>query len=44
MAGDLAIVTAHDMQTIEMVTALFVLIILLAIYRLATRRVNINGG
>lgn len=33
MAGDLAIVTAHDMQTIEMVTALFVLIILLAIYR-----------
>lgn len=33
MAGDLAIVTAHDMQTIEMVTALFVLIILLVIYR-----------
>lgn len=33
MAGDLAIVTARDMQTIEMVTALFVLIILLVIYR-----------
>ena len=33
MAGDLAIVTARDMQTIELVTALFVLIILLVIYR-----------
>jgi putative drug exporter of the RND superfamily len=33
MAGDLAIVTARDMHTIEMVTALFVLIILLVIYR-----------
>jgi RND superfamily putative drug exporter len=33
MAGDLAIVTARDMQTIEMVTALFVLIILVVIYR-----------
>lgn len=33
MAGDLAIVSARDMQTIEMVTALFVLIILLVIYR-----------
>ena len=33
MAGDLAIVTARDMHIIEMVTALFVLIILLVIYR-----------
>src|SRR6201996_2584368 len=33
MAGDLAIVTARDMRTIEMVTALFVLMILLVIYR-----------
>lgn len=33
MAGDLAIVTARDMRTIEMVTALFVLVILLVIYR-----------
>jgi putative drug exporter of the RND superfamily len=33
MAGDLAIVTARDMQTIELVTALFVLIILLVVYR-----------
>lgn len=35
MAGDLAIVTARDMRTIEMVTALFVLVILLVIYRRA---------
>ncbi|OBK67397.1 hypothetical protein A5653_17145 [Mycobacterium colombiense] len=33
MAGDLAIVTSRDMRTIEMVTALFVLVILLVIYR-----------
>ena len=33
MAGDLAIVTARDMHMIEIVTALFVLIILLVIYR-----------
>ena len=33
MAGDLAIVTARDMHVIEIVTALFVLIILLVIYR-----------
>jgi putative drug exporter of the RND superfamily len=33
MAGDLAIVSARDMATIEMVTALFVLIILVVIYR-----------
>ncbi|OBI42192.1 RND family transporter [Mycobacterium colombiense] len=33
MAGDLAIVTAHDMRVIELATALLVLIILLVIYR-----------
>jgi putative drug exporter of the RND superfamily len=33
MAGDLSIVSARDMHIIEMVTALFVLIILLVVYR-----------
>ncbi|HXA91271.1 MAG TPA: RND family transporter [Mycobacterium sp.] len=33
MAGDLSIVAARDMHMIEMVTALFVLIILLVVYR-----------
>src|SRR5271166_108298 len=33
MAGDLSIIAARDMHMIEMVTALFVLIILLVVYR-----------